>query len=513
VRLALEEARAVLAATRRGRSGESERGERLVVLREAVDQLFGHLVALAETIDAIAPERRDPAAQAALADALAAFATSAARLADAVEEERGRPVVDIEWNGAAARRTVSAADPVTHAAYTHAAILLDRLAQYARVAAATAATLNEGGPVPAGADRIEVGEPEPAISPLARLRAVLAPDSIVLRYGLRLALVTSAAVWLTSALGLQRGYWVTITVVLILQPYTGVTSMRALQRVLGTVLGGVLTAALGALFHDPVAILPLVFVFAAVSVALLPLNYTAFSVFLTPTFVLLAEASAGDWHLAGVRIVNTILGGALALLGARLLWPSPESERVPSHLAAAVRANRDYLRHVVELFGDASEAASQRLRAARREAALATVNAEESFQRLLAESSGPAEALAPVMTFLTYTRRVTASIAALAVTRFAADAPPPAALVPFARRAMVMLDDLAGAVAERRRPEPLPSLEESDALTAALPPLVRARLERLARQLRSLHDSAERWRMTGAVTKPGTAPALARETT
>jgi hypothetical protein len=57
---------------------------------------------------------------------------------------------------------------------------------------------------------------------------------------------------------------------------------------------------------------------------------------------------------------------------------------------------------------------------------------------------------------------------------------------------MAVLDELAGAVAERRRPQPLPTVEESDALTATLPPLVGARLQRLARQLRSLHDAAER---------------------
>ena len=88
--------------------------------------------------------------------------------------------------------------------------------------------------------------------------------------------------------------------------------------------------ALGALFHDQRAILVLTFVFAASCVALLPVNYAAFSVFLTPTFVLLAEASAGDWNLAETRVLNTLLGGALALAGARFLWPSPERERFPA---------------------------------------------------------------------------------------------------------------------------------------------------------------------------------------
>lgn len=510
VRLALEAARRLLAAMRRGRAAPSERGERLVVLREAADQLFGHAVALAETIDAIPRERRDPEGQAALVAALSKLAATARSLADAMEEEHGRPTVEIGWSGAPLQRAAPA-DPATHAAYAQAGILVDRLAQYANIAAATVATLNEGGPAPVPEGHLEVAEPEPSLSPLAQLRSVLAPDSLVLRHSLRLALVTTAAVWLTSAQGLRRGYWVTITAVLILQPYAGLTSRKALQRVLGTVIGGVLTAALGALFHDPVAILPLVFVFSMVAVALLPLNYAAFSIFLTPTFVLLAEASAGDWHLAGVRIVNTILGGALALLGARLLWPSPESGRVANYLAASARANREYLLRVAERFGDRSPAAGEWLRAARRDAGLATINAEESFQRLVAEANDPAETLAPLITFLTYNRRLTASIAALAVARFAPDAPPADAIAAFAQRAAAMLDDIATALTTRRLPRPLPSLYESEALSAAQSPLVHARLERLARQLRSLHDSVERWLRTRAASEAaGRQPAGAR---
>jgi uncharacterized membrane protein YccC len=266
----------------------------------------------------------------------------------------------------------------------------------------------------------------------------------------------------------------------------------------GTVLGGVLTAALGALLHDPVAILPVVFVFALVSVALLPLNYAVFSVFLTPTFVLLAEATAGDWHLARVRIVNTILGGGLAFLGARLLWPSPESDRAPANLAATLRANRAYLELVISLFGDTSDAAGLRLRTARRSAALAALNAEESLQRLLTEHEGRGEELAPVMTFLTYTRRFIASVAALAAFRFAPDAPPPERLAPLGRAVADVLDDLAAALLDRRPPAPLLAPEDAEALGAGLAPLARARVDRIARQLRSLHDSVERWMGEGS---------------
>jgi uncharacterized membrane protein YccC len=500
VRAALETARAALATVQRGRPGESGRGERLVVLGETADQLFGQLLGLSDVAESTPVEARDAGAQAALADAVTAFARSMRAIADGIEAEDEAVPVAITWQGEALRARLTAASDVVPPAdrvddarlhYQQAAALLDRLAQYAGVGAAVVAGLNTGTPIPPLERPQEVEDPEAGPTWLAPLRAVWSWDSVVLRFALRVGLVTAAAVALTATLDLKRGYWITITAVMILQPYTGATSVRAVQRVLGTVVGGVLTAGLAALFHDPLAIFALVFVFALLSVALLPLNYAAFSVFLTPTFVLLAEASTGDWHLAGVRILNTMLGGGLALVGSQLLWPSPESERLPAYLAQTITALRNYLALVVQRFDDRSEDASRALREARRQIGLAVLNAEESFQRLLGEHRGAAEALAPAMTLLTYTRRFTASIAALALSRHSVDAVPAETLAPFARAADAALADVAGALAAGRAPAPLGELPEPPA--GPVSPLLRGRVTRLGRQLKTLHDAAARW--------------------
>jgi uncharacterized membrane protein YccC len=496
VRVALETARAALASIRRGRPGESGRGERLVVLGETADQLFGHLFGLSDVAESTPVEARDPAAQAALSEAVTALAGTARAIADGIEAEDEALPISVIWQGDALRARVPTAtclDGVEEARlhYQQAAGLLDRLAQYAGVAATILAGLNTGAPIPSLERAREIEDSEAGATWFAPLRAVLSWDSVVLRFALRVGLVTASAVALTAALDLRRGYWITITAVVILQPYTGTTSVRAVQRVLGTVVGGVLTAGLAALFHDQYAIFTLVSVFALLSVALLPLNYAAFSVFLTPTFVLLAEASTGDWHLAGVRILNTVLGGGLALVGSQLLWPSPESERLPAYLSQTITTLRNYLALVVQRFDDRSEGASRALREARRQVGLAILNAEESFQRRLGEHRGPAEALAPAMTLLTYTRRFTASIAAFALSRHSVDTIGAEALASFAKAVDAALADVAAALAGGRAPAPLGELPELP--SGPISPLLRGRLTRLGRQLKTLHDAAARW--------------------
>ncbi len=504
VRAALEAGRTVLAEMRRGRPGTSGREQHLIVLGEGVDQIFGHLVALGETLDSITPEERSAPADAELSAAVEQVALTARLLASAVLVEHHPPPVEVSWSGEALRRAADAArlSGSAGAHYQEAAAILDRAAQYASVAAVTVDALDGGHPSAAVPRAMAADVAEEEVSPLALLAAVLAPDSLLLRHALRLAVVTTVAVALAETFHLRRGYWLTITVVVMLQPYTSATTNRALQRVLGTVLGGVLTALLGAAFHDPRAILVLSFLFAAACIALLPVNYAAYSVFLTPTFVLLAESGAGDWHLVSARVTNTLLGGALALAGARLLWPSPESRRLPGYLAAAAERSREYLSCVVKLFNDRSVEAGQQIRGARRHLGLATVNAEESFERMVAEYDGAPADLSPVMTFLTYTRRFAASTAALALARHVDGVHASSALTPFALRADAVLDDLARAAAEQRRPAPLPILVQGAELDRAEAPLLRARVDRLSRQIRMLHDALDRWAAEGTEQGP-----------
>ena len=471
------------------------------MLGEAVDQLFGHVVALNEMIAGVpASSRRaelDLAASAIIRD----VARTALLLAAAVEWETRRTSVPVSWTGDTIRALVTDTDD-PH--YAHVGVIVDRLAQYASVASATASLVNGGSAATdptmtvtdahaatVAVERAEVPNEEPFMAPV---RAMLSPDSVLLRFALRVAVVTTIAVALTDLLDLRRGYWVTITVIVILQPFTGVTLHRAVQRVLGTVLGGLLAALLGAYFHDPRAILAIAFVFVASCVALLPLNYAAFSIFLTPTFVLLAEAGAGDWHLAQLRVYNTLLGGALALVGSRLLWPSPERNRFPTQLAAALRANAAYLDAVIAHYDDRSDEASRAIREGRRAIGLASVNAEESLQRTIEEEHGDADALAPALVLVTYTRRFSASVAALAIARHAGDGASRAELAPLAAELSRGLRETAAAVEASVAPPEAPRIEAG----AGLPALVTARIERLRRQLGMLHDAATRLASAGA---------------
>ncbi|WNG36265.1 FUSC family protein [Archangium violaceum] len=506
----LEEARGTLAAIRRGRQ-ESGRGERLLVLFQIADTTFGTVVALADVMEILSHGPGVRPVQVEVERALAAFSRSLQELARVVETEgRARQLPALDWGAEALRDVLARADAaegaqamrvVDRAQALHAARLLTRLREYAGVAVETAASLADDRPSSLGQALLGIDLAERKRPFLEPLRENFSKDSMVLRHALRVGVTTAIAVWLTASLKQSHGYWITITVLTIMMPYTGPTFLKGLQRVVGTVVGGILAAVVAAWLHNPHAISVLVFFTAAISVAVISVNYGLYTVFLTVTFVLLAEVGSGDWSLAGVRIINTLIGGALALAGTWFLWERPEKELFPAQLAAALRANREYFRQVFSTWLGDSKGQEPTFGEARRKVGLATINAETSFQRLLSEPRRRTEPLEPLMTLLAYTRRFSAAVIAFSTHHERGPERLRATLERFAMKTEQVLEDLAGAVAQGRAPEPMPDFvgllggegsTEGEVAQRVEDPLLQAQLERVVRQLTVLHGAASR---------------------
>jgi len=439
----LEEARAALGLARKGRQGETKRGLQLLVLYEIAELLLGDMAAVLEALRS-RTEHGEPLPESA---ARAVDELSRAQYAIALAAIDQGPAPD------------SLALPEV-AASGELAALLARVVAETRQAIESVRALQHGGegPPPPGARAPPDEWPS--------LRDALARGSLELQHALRVAIVATAAALLAAALHLERSYWATITVILVLQPHAVATVRRALQRVAGTVIGGT-AAALIARMHQPLLLGPLLFLFAFAGVAVRRINYAVFAALVTPVFVILAEMNAGGLHLTEARILDTLLGGALALAGALILWPARDLERMPALIAEVLRANRSYLQSVLRGDGPAAVVA------ARRRVGLATANAEAALQRLIGEAP-PAARVEPLMALVAYARRLSASITALGA------APRDPAVGARLDQALAALADAAEGGTP---PPPLPPLDE-----ATMP----GPAQRLARQLRVVHSALAR---------------------
>lgn len=277
-----------------------------------------------------------------------------------------------------------------------------------------------------GAERIEAQvQAIPAAaedSLLERLRADLSFDSIMLRHALRMAVVGIVDVLVLRVLHLSHGFWLAMTSIIVLQPSGSGTMRRGLQRVGGTIAGGVLAAILAATVHSQAGIIVVITVCAGLTLASFAVDYGIYAFFLTPTFVLMSLPHLRDWRYAGVRIVTTVLGALVAVLAMRLLWPEQEEHELSNLLHAGAMADAAYLRAVLRFWkttGASSRTEVERrlLAPARRACGLASNATEEMLDRLLLEPSfsrrsgtGTEHALA----FTTYLRRLAQTVTTLA---------------------------------------------------------------------------------------------------
>ncbi|HMG55899.1 MAG TPA: FUSC family protein [Kofleriaceae bacterium] len=517
IRETLEAARGVLAATRRGRRGEIGRGERLLVIVEAMDQVFGVLIGVEEVIDHLSAAAR-AAVTADLRTGLVAGAARLDEIADRVAvEDALPPLPPLAWTAAGAGARSAELAALDRAEVDHAVSLVLRIHEDVAAVAAVVDSLADerervpiarpSGPIAAlravdDAGVVTEGDADPDADDdagsghllgfvlwLDALRGSLTRDSLVLRHASRVALVALVSVIATRALGLQRGYWATLTAVLLLQPYLPATLTRGVQRVTGTIAGGLLATAIAALVHDPLGIGLAAIGFAAVSAAVLQLNYGLYALFLTPTFVLLAEVHARDTHLVEIRIANTLLGAGLAVAGALLVWPSRESTRTADRIADAVAGAAGYARQVFDAVAGHAPARSAPVVEARRRAGRAFNHAELSLDRLVAEGA-PAAAVEPRMTLITMTRRLAATLSAFGTARHVAD--PSEAGTVVAAIGVDIERFLTGAAAALRGDGPVPSYPRHGAAAAALPGLLAARIARVDLQASIIAEAVAR---------------------
>ena len=493
VRSAIEAARSVLVAARRPRQGRSPRGEQLLVLIEGAEQLFGTLVAIDAELEA-AHENGSTIGDDAFDRAFRCLATTLDVLGDAIDQS----LIARTGGGTKPPELVELTVPVSwpNAHLQSAAILLSR------VAGDVSALLDAATTIDARVSSVVTRTAEHPVAPVPKrdvfawlrpLLLALTSRSLPARHGLRMGTAAAVAVWLSFALDITHGYWATITTLIVLQPYTGATMRKTLQRVGGTVLGGVLAAALAVAARTKLAIAGIMVPFPVAAVAVLPLNSAVFVLLLTPVFVLLAEPHPGDWTLAGLRAVNTVLGGLIALAAAQLLWPVHELATYARQLADLFRELRALLAAAT---GDADPATLEWKRTvddARRRFGVAVTNAEATMQRLITEDSPNPHRVEAAMTITTYGRRVASTLSALAEVR-ARDA---AAISRAESSAMLAQLDRAIASLESSgawlTPDPIASIETARVAPAAAPSLQDAQIERLHAQLAVLERAVARY--------------------
>jgi uncharacterized membrane protein YccC len=288
----------------------------------------------------------------------------------------------------------------------------------------------------------------------AMLRANLTPHSVAFRHAVRSAVALSLALALSRALQLPHGYWLPMTVAIVLRPDFAATFNFGLLRVVGTVLGLVLTTALLHLIPDePWAHLALMGALCMAFRYLATAHYGIAVAALTGTVVVLLSFEGVDPSVAVFdRVLNTALGSGLALL-AYVLWPTWERGRARAALADMLDAYADYLH---ALGRPLRRATHHETRTAAR---TMRTNALASLERMRAEPATPAALLDLAQALFSNGNRLARTAMTLeALLQHRTGLPEQTEVSTFIGHAATALHGIASALREQRAVAGLPDL-------------------------------------------------------
>lgn len=212
----------------------------------------------------------------------------------------------------------------------------------------------------------------------------LTPGKEVLLNACALALCTFIAYNLRWKDNYNHWYWIPMTVILVMKPDMGSVFARTALRCIGTSVGVIIGGLI--LYFVPSG--PIFILLMALLAALLPWaaqrNYAFMCIFMTPLVLVLLEYVM-PLHIsieyAVLRLVDTFIGGAIALIFGYIIWPNKSRHQ---HFADSFQALRrslaTYLRTLLDQPSDEDQ-----IHRARHDAYAQLADLRSSLQKQLSD--------------------------------------------------------------------------------------------------------------------------------
>lgn len=218
----------------------------------------------------------------------------------------------------------------------------------------------------------------------------LSIQSNAFRHAIRVSVGLVLAFILSLWTGVGHGYWILLTVLVILKPAYSLTRQRNRERLLGTIGGAVLATLILYLVHDNRVLTVVMILMMIGTYSLLRIRYLL-AVFFMTTYLLIAFYLLRETNFQSIiqdRVLDTVLGSVLALAVTYLIPPKWEHQQIAAVMQQSLKANAAYYKYIAETFtGMQFDIPTYKL--LRKDSYVAMANVGDSFQRLLNEPKHP----------------------------------------------------------------------------------------------------------------------------
>lgn len=183
-----------------------------------------------------------------------------------------------------------------------------------------------------------------------RLRRNFSPESALFRHAIRMSLVLCVGYGIIQLTGMNHGYWILLTSLFVCQPNYNATRHRLTLRIIGTLFG--VAIGLPILWFVPSleGQLVLLVITGVLFFAFRNVQYAHATMFITLLVLLCFNLLGEGFEVALPRVIDTLIGCAIAWAAVSFIWPDWRFRNLPRVLERATDANCRYLDAILEQY-------------------------------------------------------------------------------------------------------------------------------------------------------------------
>jgi len=239
--------------------------------------------------------------------------------------------------------------------------------------------------------------------------------SNIFRHSIRVSIATIAGYLISRFLPLGHGYWILLTIIVILKPAYSLTKKRNVERLLGTFAGALAGLLIIYFISDRTALFTLMVLFMVGTYAFLRTNYLICVTLMTPYVLLLFHLLyPSDFRtIISDRVIDTAIGSGIAFLANIFIVPSWEHEQIVNYMVKTMEDNLHYFTDVSGAFLGKPVTVTQ-YKLSRKHAFVSLANLSDAFSRMLSEPRAKQKNSVRMHQFVVSNHMLTSHIATLA---------------------------------------------------------------------------------------------------
>ena len=206
------------------------------------------------------------------------------------------------------------------------------------------------------------------------------------RHALRVSFATTIGFVISEFFPFGHGYWILLTIIVILKPAYSITKSRNRDRLLGTIIGAGIGLVILFLVKDRQLMIGFMIVLMVLAYSFMRTRYLLFVTLMTP-YILILLYILNPLHFKELiidRVIDTAIGSGIALLANILFSPEWAYKQFAEYLQRMLEANKNYFSDVSSFFtGQAVPINTYKL--SRKEAYVALANISDALNRMISE--------------------------------------------------------------------------------------------------------------------------------